>query len=103
MNWTTRRASDYLVAVRYEESATGGDPTPQGLHHRYRWGIIYGADLPWSKMIIAYAQAKGSGGNSFILGAGGEPVRAASAALANKPRYSFSGWPVPQKSAVHHG
>jgi 2-methylcitrate dehydratase PrpD len=44
--------------------------------------IIYGGDLPWSKMIIAYARAKGSGGNSFILGAGGKPVRAASAALA---------------------
>ncbi len=44
--------------------------------------IIYGAELPWSKIIIAYARRLGSGGRSFILGAGAAPVQAPMAALA---------------------
>jgi 2-methylcitrate dehydratase PrpD len=45
--------------------------------------ISYGAELPWSKMVIAYAQRYGAGGKSVILGAGGPPVHAPAAALAN--------------------
>jgi 2-methylcitrate dehydratase PrpD len=45
--------------------------------------ISYGAELPWSKMIIAYAQRYGSGGESVILGTGGLKVNAPAAALAN--------------------
>ncbi|MGF6774036.1 2-methylcitrate dehydratase PrpD [Paraburkholderia sp. GAS199] len=44
--------------------------------------IIYGADLPWSKMIIAYVRQNGSGGRSQILGAGTQPVHPPGAALA---------------------
>jgi 2-methylcitrate dehydratase PrpD len=44
--------------------------------------IIYGAELPWSKMIIAYARENGSGGRSQILGAGTQPVHPPMAALA---------------------
>jgi 2-methylcitrate dehydratase PrpD len=44
--------------------------------------IIYGAELPWSKMIIAYARANGSGGKSQILGSGKKPVHPPAAALA---------------------
>ena len=44
--------------------------------------IIYGADLPWSRMIIAHARANGSGGRSQILGAGPAGVHPAAAALA---------------------
>jgi 2-methylcitrate dehydratase PrpD len=45
--------------------------------------ICYGAELPWSRMIIAYAQRYGAGGMSVILGAGGARVHAPAAALAN--------------------
>jgi 2-methylcitrate dehydratase PrpD len=44
--------------------------------------IIYGAELPWSKMIIAYVRQNGSGGRSQILGAGTQPVHPPAAALA---------------------
>jgi 2-methylcitrate dehydratase PrpD len=44
--------------------------------------IVYGADLPWSRIIIDYARATGSGGRSRILGAGPAGVHPAMAALA---------------------
>jgi len=44
--------------------------------------IIYGAGLPWSKMIIAYVRQNGAGGRSQILGAGTQPVHPPAAALA---------------------
>jgi hypothetical protein len=44
--------------------------------------IIYGAELPWSKMIIVYARQNGPGGRSQILGAGTQPVHPPMAALA---------------------
>jgi 2-methylcitrate dehydratase PrpD len=44
--------------------------------------IIYGADLPWSRMIIDYARASSGGGKSQILGAGPGAVHPAAAALA---------------------
>lgn len=45
--------------------------------------IVFGRDLPWSRMIIDYARKMGSGGNSAILGDGPEGVRAPFAALSN--------------------
>ncbi len=45
--------------------------------------MIFGRDLPWSRMIIDYARAMGSGGNSRIMGDGAAPVQAPFAALAN--------------------
>ena len=44
--------------------------------------IVYGADLPWSRMIIDYVRATGAGGRSRILGTGPDPVTPAAAALA---------------------
>ena len=44
--------------------------------------IIYGADLPWSRMIIDYVRASSAGGRSQILGAGKQGVHPAAAALA---------------------
>ena len=45
--------------------------------------IIFGFDLPWSRMIVAFAERTGPGGKSRILGPGGGRVHAPSAALAN--------------------
>jgi 2-methylcitrate dehydratase PrpD len=79
----TRRLADYATSVRY-------DDLPPAVIQRAKdciidtvGVIIYGADLPWSKMIVAYARHNGAGGSSFILGAGGDPVHAPFAALAN--------------------
>lgn len=45
--------------------------------------MIFGRDLPWSRIIIDYARAMGSGGRSRIMGDGDAPVQAPFAALAN--------------------
>src|SRR5262249_8524979 len=83
MNRATRRLADYAAAVRYEDLPLAVIRRAKDCITDTVGAIIYGADLPWSKMIIAYARANGGGGNSFILGAGGDPVRTASAAFAN--------------------
>lgn len=44
---------------------------------------IYGADLPWSRIIINYARHYGAGGKSSILGDSNGKVQAPFAALAN--------------------
>src|SRR3979409_1489158 len=82
-NHETRRLAAYAAAVRFED-------LPPAVLQRAKdcitdgvATIAYGAELPWSKMIIAYARRHGGGGKSFILGAGGAPVQAPSAALAN--------------------
>jgi 2-methylcitrate dehydratase PrpD len=45
--------------------------------------IVCGAALPWSRIVIAYAERTGPGGKSYILGTGGLRVTAPAAALAN--------------------
>jgi len=45
--------------------------------------IIFGHDLPWSRIVVAFAEKNGPGGKSRILGPGGAAVHAPSAALAN--------------------
>ena len=79
----TERLAAYAAALRYED-------LPGAVVQRAKDCIIdavatisYGAELPWSKMIIAYAQRYGSGGESAILGTGGLRVNAPAAALAN--------------------
>src|SRR5262249_28168492 len=83
MSRTTRGLADYAVAVRYEDLPPTVIQRAKDCIADTVGAIIYGADLPWSKMIIAYARASGRGGSGSILGAGGEPAAAASAALAN--------------------
>jgi 2-methylcitrate dehydratase PrpD len=45
--------------------------------------VIFGYDLPWSRIVVAYAEKNGAGGESRILGPGGAAVHAGAAALAN--------------------
>jgi len=45
--------------------------------------VIFGYDLPWSQIVVAYAEKNGAGGKSRILGPGGAMVHAPAAALAN--------------------
>jgi 2-methylcitrate dehydratase PrpD len=79
----TRRLADYAASVRFEDLPAPVLQRAKDCITDAVGTIIYGADLPWSRMIIAYARRNGSGGKSFILGAGEEPVHAPSAALAN--------------------
>ncbi len=79
----TERLAAYAAALRYED-------LPPAVLQRAKDCIIdavatisFGAELPWSKMIIAYVQRYGGGGQSAILGTGGLRVNAPAAALAN--------------------
>jgi 2-methylcitrate dehydratase PrpD len=45
--------------------------------------VIYGYELPWSRMVVAFAAKNGPGGKSRILGPGAASVHAPAAALAN--------------------
>jgi 2-methylcitrate dehydratase PrpD len=45
--------------------------------------ILFGFDLPWSRIVVDYAKRTGAGGRSRILGLGDVPLHAPAAALAN--------------------
>jgi len=45
--------------------------------------IIFGYELPWSRMVVRFAEKNAPGGSSRILGPGGARVHAPAAALAN--------------------
>jgi 2-methylcitrate dehydratase PrpD len=45
--------------------------------------IIFGYELPWSRMVVRFAEKSAPGGSSRILGPGGARVHAPAAALAN--------------------
>ena len=79
----TERLAAYAAALRY------ADLPPQVVQRAKDCmadtvaAIIFGAELPWSKMIIAYARKNSAQGRRSILGTGGSPVHAGAAALAN--------------------
>jgi 2-methylcitrate dehydratase PrpD len=79
----TVRLAEYAAALRYED-------LPAEVVRRAKECItdtvaaaICGGTLPWSRIVIRYAERTGPGGNSHILGGGGAAVQAPAAALAN--------------------
>jgi 2-methylcitrate dehydratase PrpD len=79
----TIRLAEYAAAVRYEDLPGPVIQRAKDCIADTVATIIYGADLPWSRMILAYAQRNGGGGNSRVLGAGDTKVHAPAAALAH--------------------
>jgi 2-methylcitrate dehydratase PrpD len=82
-NHETERLAAYAAAVRFEELPPAVLQRAKDCMTDTVAAIIYGAELPWSKMIIAYAQKNSAPGKSYILGSGGAPVHAGAAALSN--------------------
>src|SRR5215813_10923688 len=79
----TVRLAEYAAALRYEN-------LPAEIVRRAKEcitdtvaAIICGSALPWSRIVIRYAERTGPGGRSHILGSGGAAVQANAAALAN--------------------
>ncbi|MFZ1094386.1 MAG: MmgE/PrpD family protein, partial [Xanthobacteraceae bacterium] len=79
----TATLADYAATLRYED-------IPGDVIERAKQcitdtiaTIIFGSDLPWSRMIARFAQTNAPGGNSSILAPGGARVHAPAAALAN--------------------
>jgi 2-methylcitrate dehydratase PrpD len=79
----TTTVAQYAAALRYED-------IPADVLQRAKHciadtiaTIAFGYDLPWSRIVVSYAEHTGPGGKSRILGPGGASVQAPAAALAN--------------------
>src|ERR1700686_1195366 len=79
----TERLAAYAAALRYEDLPPAVVQRAKDCIADTVAAIIYGAELPWSKIIIAHARRNSAAGHSSILGTGGAGVHAAAAALAN--------------------
>jgi 2-methylcitrate dehydratase PrpD len=83
MTKETVQLAEFAAAYRYE------DIPPDVLERAKQCiadtvaTVIFGYELPWSRMVVAVAQKNGAGGKSRILGPGGASVHAPAAALAN--------------------
>src|SRR5213078_743031 len=82
MTGETVRLAEYAVGLRYEDLpgevvAAAKDAITDTIA-----ACICGAPLPWSRIVIDYAERTGPGGTSRILGRG-SAVQAPAAALAN--------------------
>jgi 2-methylcitrate dehydratase PrpD len=79
----TVRLAEYAVGLRY-------DDLPRHVIQRAKdcitdtvAVIVLGNGMPWSRIVVNYAQRIGAGGRSRILGAPGPALHAPAAALAN--------------------
>src|SRR5258707_10786909 len=79
----TTELAEYAAGCRYER-------IPPDVVERAKQCItdtvgagIFGSRLPWSRMVVDFAERNGAGGYSRILGSGGTRVHAPAAALAN--------------------
>ena len=79
----TERLAAYATAVRYQDLPPAVVQRAKDTMCDTVGAIVYGAELPWSRMIIAQARAASAPGRCAILGTEGGPVQATAAALAN--------------------
>jgi 2-methylcitrate dehydratase PrpD len=82
-NHETEKLAAYAASLRFEDLPPAVVQRAKDCMTDSVAAIIYGAELPWSKMIIAYARGNSPAGRSYILGSGGPPVHAGAAALSN--------------------
>src|SRR5262249_2580979 len=82
-NHETERLAAYAAKLRYEELPGAVVQRAKDCICDTVGAIVYGAELPWSKMIIAHARRTSAPGRSSILGSEGGGVQAGAAALAN--------------------
>src|SRR5258708_12799736 len=82
-NRETERLAAYAARLRYEELPPPVVQRAKDCICDTVGAIVYGAELPWSKMIIAYARRTSAAGRSSILGSEGGGVQAGAAALAH--------------------
>jgi 2-methylcitrate dehydratase PrpD len=79
----TVRLARYAAALRYEDLPSEIVTRAKECIADTVAAIICGAGLPWSRIVIAYAERTGPGGKCHILGTGRPSVTAPAAALAN--------------------
>ena len=79
----TVRLAEYAAALRYQDlPAPVVQQAKECIIDTVAAGIC-GSALPWSRIVIDYAERTGPGGKCHILGHGGPAVQAPAAALAN--------------------
>jgi 2-methylcitrate dehydratase PrpD len=79
----TRQLAEYAAAVRYADLSGEVVQRAKDVIADTIATVIFGHDLPWSRIIIGYAEGMRARGKSRILGPGRGAVRAPLAALAN--------------------
>src|SRR5215472_7189533 len=79
----TVRLAGYAAALRYQDLPSEVVRRAKDCIADTVAAIICGSALPWSRIVIRYAERTGPGGRSHILGSGGAAVQAPAAALAN--------------------
>src|SRR5205085_9657288 len=82
MTGETVRLAEYAAGLRYEDLPADAVACAKDAIIDTVAACICGADLPWSRIVIDYAERTGPGGSSRILGRG-SAVQAPAAALAN--------------------
>ena len=78
----TVQLAEYAASVRYQDLPPDVVACARNAIIDTAAAAIQGSALPWSRIVIAYAERTSPGGKSRILGHGGE-VQAPAAALAN--------------------
>jgi 2-methylcitrate dehydratase PrpD len=79
----TIQLAEYAAGVKYEDLPPAVVQRAKDCIADTVAVILFGYDLPWSRIVVDYAKRNGAGGRSRILGAGEVPVHAPAAALAN--------------------
>jgi len=79
----TLRLAEYAAKLRYQDVPADVVQRAKDTVTDAVGTIVFGYDLPWSRIIVAHARRSGPGGKSRILGLGGPLVQAPSAAFAN--------------------
>jgi len=79
----TVQLAEYAAALKYEELPPRVVQRAKDCIADTVAVVLFGYDLPWSRIVVDYAKRNGAGGRSRILGAGDVPVHAPAAALAN--------------------
>ena len=79
----TVRLAEYAAGLRYEDLPPDVVQRAKDCIIDTVAVIVLGNAMPWSQIVVRYAQRIGAGGRSRILGADGPTLHAPAAALAN--------------------
>lgn len=79
----TVRLAEYAARLRYDDLPSDVVQRAKDCITDTVAVIAQGCSLPWSQIVVRYAQRVGAGGSSRIIGASGPTVQASAAALAN--------------------
>ena len=79
----TVQVAKYAAALRYADLPSAVVQRAKDCIADTIATIAFGADLPWSRIVLRYAAQRGAGGKSRVLEPGGKRLQAPMAAFAN--------------------